>query len=802
MATFTLPEAPLTGVPESPDAAAPLREARRHHLAGHLLQAAECYRQALAAEPNCTPALLGLSLIARHSGQLLPALHMAQAAVSGAPHSALAHCALAHGYQALRALTQAEAHFREAIRLNPAEISALLGLAELLVATSCGHPERLAAACDFFYRVLALKPNLPAAFFGLGNILALQEDYAAALASFQRALELQSQSAAEANQCHHHFAIAYAHAKLGQHPQAIHHYREAVAQQPNFASAWLNLGVSLIADGRDVLGEACYRQALEADPALLSAHLNLGNLERSRRRFPRAEAHYTRALTLQPGSSVVHVAFSYLHLEQGLFAQAHLDIQTALACDATHESAPHPAVLDPALENLHLSLENPTPLNHAGHPSQPGANPKNPEIPNALGILLLAEAAAGANPEKIDRAIEAFAQAEALGHKTAPSNRGNALLRLGRIQEALEAHQKAVALDPAHPGARYNLALTQIRMGDYAQGWPNYEIRWAFRDVHPRPRRFPQPRWRGEPLLDRPANQRRLFLYAEQGLGDTLQFVRYLPLVAALGAEIVLEVQPPLARLLRPFVESLGHPGGHLIAAGDSLPEFDLHCPLLSLPAVFGTTRENVPSRIPYLFADSALIAARAREFRLPSATRQANIVNIGLAWAGNPHYPADHERSTHLGSFAPLLHEFHDLSFFSLQKGDTARQIQSLPPAIAAFAPVNACACDVDLAATAALIANLDLVISTDTAVAHLAGALGKPLWLLLPWQSDWRWGQDLPTTPWYPQARLFRQSSPGNWPELIGRVIDALHEDSFLFTADQREAADPSSYAFTRSC
>jgi len=735
---------------------ATLHSARGFHTSGHLLEAAAFYRQAFDEDPCSLAAVLGLSLIARQSGQLLPSLHMAQAAVAIDPLNALAHCTLAHGYLALHELALAESHFRESLRLNHSELPSLLGLAELLTATSRLNPERLATAKDLFHRVLVLRPTVAAAHFGMGNILALEENYTAALASFECGLTLDEHSAvsgacidqgAARTTSHRQFAVAYAHAQLGQHEQAIRHYREAIALQPNFASAWLNMGVSLIADGRDLLGESCYHQAIAVDSTLFQAHLNLGNLARSRRLLNEAAEHYERAHALQPENSAVHIAFAYLHLDQGDFPAAHAALQDASKC------------------NLIEAASTTTP------------KPTNPEIPNALGILLLAEAAAASDPVKTQAAIDAFVHAESLGHKTAASNRGNALLRLGCVDEALAAHRQAVALDPNHPGARYNLALTQIRCGDYTRGWANYEARWSFREVHPRPRRFAQPIWKGEFLHRLPMDKRRILIYCEQGLGDTIQFLRYLPLVAERGAEIIIEVQPPLARLLRPFVEGIGITPGQLLVQGEPLPDFDLHCPLMSLPAVFGTSIETVPGPVPYLNADPKLKTARARDLGLASQLPGGNIGNIGLSWAGNPNYPADRDRSTHLGAFLPLFLEFPETRFVSLQKGDAARQIHSLP---AELAPLNASGCDIDLAGTAALIANLDMVITTDTVIAHLAGAMGKPLWLLLPWQSDWRWGQDSLTTPWYPQARLFRQSSAQNWKELIQRVIHALRVHS----------------------
>ena len=812
-----------------------LEEARYHHAGGHLLLAAEAYRETLQSNPQSQAALLGLSLIARQSNQLQPALNMAQAALASGPANALAWANLGDILTALGQLPQAESIFRYALKLDP---------------------------------------TIPAAHYGLGNTLALRDNFLAALNSFQTAAQLAP------NIPEFHFAQAFSHGKLGAHPQAIAAYRSAVTLRPGFASAWLNLGVELIADGRPNLAHLCYREALATAPnagTQISAHLNLGHLARSQRRFIQAQEHYERALarTAKPSATTpqpnpesrlaqdrraeVQVAFTYLHLEQKQFPQAWQSLQAADAADM---------------------------------------QPHNPEIPNVRGILLLAEDTACAYPdlapvtypdlapvkkgmgfspyinptqlpwalapegqldlsskinceERLHQAIAAFEQAEKLGHKTAASNRGNALLRLGRCHEALAAHQQALDRDPHHPGVRYNLALTQLRLGDYANGWPNYEIRWSFREVHPHPRRFRQPRWQGEPL---PENST-LLLYAEQGLGDTLQFIRYLPLAAqrlvrmarnpgapgldfetweSQNPHILLEVQPPLVRLLTSHFAggniachpehsegSASRPSIQIIPHGHPLPSFTHHCPLMSLPAIFETSLETVPNQIPYLNADRQLAQARAIELTTlgapslaqpyrdkggkpqkqgaPSLTpfsgqgwdqtdagcptlatplslslgwEMKHLPRIGLNWAGNPSYRADRERSTHLTTFLPLL-EIPGIQWISLQKGDPASQIAHLPPHIALY---DGSSHDRDLADTAALIANLDLVITTDTAVAHLAGAMGKPLWLLLPWQSDWRWMQAPPTTPWYPTARLFRQSSSNNWPELIQRVIQEI--------------------------
>jgi len=746
-----------------------LETARRHHAQNHLLEAAQSYRQTLDTNPQSQSALLGLSLIARQSNQLSAALRMAQAALAAGPNHALAWA----------------------------------NYGDLLLAAH--NPP---AAQSAYRRALQLDPAVAVAHYGLANTHALAENYPAALPHFDAAAQLNPAIP------EFHFAHAFALGKHGEHLKAIAAYRRAVQLRSNFASAWLNLGVELIADGRDHIAELCYTQALAsaANPdTKISTHLNHGHLFRSQKNFPAAQRHYQTSLTLATEKSPnrlaeVHVAFTYLHLEQGQIAQQHF-------------------------ESAWQSLQSAESAQLAHHPNHP-----NPEIPNVRGILLLAQHSAALSEENaslkgfvkghdfsrankinqiegasapeqghfIHQAIDAFQQAERLGHKTAPSNRGNALLRLGLVEAAVEAHQAALQLDPHNPGVRYNLALTQLRAGNFLEGWQNYEIRWQFREVHPHPRRFPQPRWQGQPL---PPNSR-LFIHAEQGLGDTIQFLRYLPSVLKnagappLASEmwelqrthLVLEVQPPLTRLIAQSLTQwpqLCHPARsegsafvppiQVISQGDPLPLFTHHIPLMSLPALFQTTPETIPTSIPYLFSPvnqtnlgaPSLTQQSSQGWEEQIPARQEQPPRIGIHWAGNANYRADRERSTTLQTFLPIL-QIPNIHWISLQKGPAALEIAQLPQEIR---PVDACSQDRDLADTAAVIQSLDLVLTTDSSVAHLAAAMAKPVWLLLPWQSDWRWMQHRPDTPWYPQVRLLRQPSPHNWPELIRRVSDELH-------------------------
>ncbi|MBN8929146.1 MAG: tetratricopeptide repeat protein [Rhodospirillales bacterium] len=342
-------------------------------------------------------------------------------------------------------------------------------------------------------------------------------------------------------------------------------------------------------------------------------------------------------------------------------------------------------------------------------------------------------------------------------HAGALGSLGNTLRAQGDLAGSLGAHDRAVALAPEDADLRFNRATALLAARDFARGCDEYEWRWRRRQAQPRGFRPP---WFGEPL-----DGRTILLHAEQGLGDTLHFVRYAPLVATRGGRVVLEVQPPLVRLLR---EMRGT--AVVCARGKALPRFDLHCPLLSLPAAFGTRLGTIPAGVPYLRPpDDLLPAAHAR---LPAASA----LRVGVAWAGSAHADdagaqvIDRRRSLPPAALLPLA-RVPGLRLVSLQKHEPDRAPP--PPELGLFDPMAGIS---DMADTAALIAQLDMVVSADTAVAHLAGAMGVPVALLSRSDSCWRWLQDRDDSPWYPTLRLYRQPSPGDWATPVARVAADL--------------------------
>jgi tetratricopeptide (TPR) repeat protein len=678
-----------------------------------LREIAEGYQSALTANPRHAESLAGMCVVALASGQNEAAVRMAEAAVDAAPRMAVAHVALGQALKACGRNGEAERAYGQALALGGAQALACLGLGELRLAA--GKTEE---ARREFERALRSQPALVPAHMGMGNALAMEGRNEAALDCYEEALRLRPKLVEG------EFAAGFVLVRMDRVKDAERRYRRALVLRPDFAAAWMNLGSLLHEQGKDLYAEAALRRAVDLRPDLVAGWVNLALVERERDRLVAAEACLQKAIELNPELVETQIAW----------------------CQFCAKKGDRPGAwgwLEPALAR----------------------EPQHGEALNMKGILLHQEG-------RFAEAIGAFEQAEAVGHLAASSNRGNSLLDVGRMDEALAAHELAVERDPKHPGARYNLALTQIRLGDWERGWQGYETRWQFREVHRRPRVFRQARWRGERL-----DEQRVLLHAEQGLGDTIQFCRFAALVSARGGFPVLQVQQPVERLVRSLaVVQAGRAEVTVLGERVSL-EFDLECPLMSLPAVFGTTPEAVPWQGAYLAADRELVAKRAAEMRTgtPHFSRLGwggGGLEVGLAWAGNPRYKADAQRSMRVTRLTDLLRT-PGIDWVSLQKGSATEQISELDGGVCLR---DGSSGDDDLADTAALVATLDLVITTDTSIAHLAGAMAKPVWILLPHLADWRWGNEGETTPWYPTARLYRQVAPGDWAELLGRVRDDL--------------------------
>ncbi|MCG5240402.1 tetratricopeptide repeat protein [Azospirillum doebereinerae] len=532
---------------------------------------------------------------------------------------------------------------------------------------------------------------------------------AEAVSAYRCALALDSWNA----DLHHNLGLALQDA--GRQDEALAALRTATKLRSDFPEAQYSLGNLLQARGGQGEAVAAYRAALSQRPDFAEAWCNLGNAWKGQRVFEKARSAQRIAVALRPD---LDAAWSNLGFALHALGRP-----------------------DAAVEAHRIALR------------------LAPALAGARSNLGLALKDLGRVEEAVAAQHGAVALAPALSE--AWSNLGSALKASGRVNEALTAHGRAVLLTPDSADARLNRSHLLLATGDFAVGWAEYEWRW--RSSMQRDRGFPWPQWRGEAL-----NGRRILLHAEQGFGDTLQFVRYAAMVAEKGGAVVLEIQAPLKRLLGRL------PGAvQVIARGEPLPDCDLHCPLLSLPLAFGTRLDSVPAAVPYLQADPALCAAWAERF--PSDGR----LEVGLVWAGSPQpghrrvESIDRQRSMALAQLAPLA-GIPGMRFHSLQKdGEAAAQAATPPDGMEL---VDAMGSVGDFADTAALVERLDLVIGVDTAVVHLAGALGKPVWVLSRYDGCWRWLENRSDSLWYPSLRLYRQDWPGCWEPVVGRVAADL--------------------------
>jgi tetratricopeptide (TPR) repeat protein len=356
----------------------------------------------------------------------------------------------------------------------------------------------------------------------------------------------------------------------------------------------------------------------------------------------------------------------------------------------------------------------------------------------------------------LDRHIEALVSLERViavnpGHAPSHTIRGHTLLELGRRREAMEAFLRSQALDPSYPDAHLNEGLLLLLQGDFAAGWEKYEWRWQISQMKGGMPPYPQPVWDGrEPLAGKS-----LYVFAEQGLGDVLMFARYLPILARQAREVVFGVYPSLKSLLQSLANVV------VLGPGDTHTNFDLQCALMSLPHLLGTRLDTIPAEVPYLSVPEE--RRRKWQTRVPHAT-----LTVGLVWAGGRDYTADRKRSIGLTRLEPVL-SVPGVRFVSLHRDlrETDAAVLARHPEIVHFGEALE-----DFADTAAVIDTLDLVISVDTSVVHLTGALGKPVWVMLPFAPDFRWLLDRRDSPWYPSATLFRQPTLGDWATVVGDV------------------------------
>ncbi|MDN3279000.1 tetratricopeptide repeat protein [Frankia sp. RB7] len=647
---------------------------------------------------------------------------------------------------------------------------------------------RLPQAEAVYRQILATQPDHADAVFLLG-VAALQTgDAARALDLFIRAVKLQPRNSA------YHGNMAVALRALGCRGEAIASYREALLHQPGNLDTHIQLGL-LLGECGDFAGEeAQYRLVLRhpvgldlgAVRAQVDARFHLANLLVRRKQFDDAISEFRQVLRHRPDFAEAHCNLGAVLFDLAAFGECERCYREALRLNPGFAEAHNNlgglliklGRLDDAEVNLRAACK---------------IRPDFPEALNNLGDLLRlrgrteeAEAccreALRLKPDYVPaqltlgnalRESGRFHEAESCYRAAldrnpawpeALNNLGTLLYDLGHPDEAIQSLRAAVSQRPDYADAHFNLGITLLLAGQFDEGWREYEWRWKQETKKPHLRGFSQPLWDGGDIGDRV-----LLLHAEQGLGDTLQFCRFAPAIAA-GRRVVLEVQRPLLPLLN------GLPGiERIVARGDPLPLFDLHCPLLSLPRVLGTTLETIPREASYLRADPQRVA----DWR--ERVGQLDGLRVGLVWAGNQSMSGDRRRSIPLERFSELA-DLPGVSFVSLQKGSAASQ--SPPPGLSLHDWTD----DLhDFGETAGLIEALDLVIGVDTGVVHLAGALGRSVWLLNRFDRCWRWLLNRDDSPWYPGLRQFRQTQPGDWTSVLRNVRAELERSRLMRPAVQ---------------
>jgi tetratricopeptide (TPR) repeat protein len=626
---------------------------------------------------------------------------------------------------------QAKQFIFHAIEVNPRSAPYYSNLGTILQAE--GH---LLEAANCYRRALLFDPDLAEVHLNLGLLEQIQGELEMAITEFQRAAELKPELAEAWSNLGNALQVQ------GKTAEAELNFRKAVKLKPAFAEAWYNLGNVL--QDREHLEEAAeaYIRAVTLKPGLEQAWSNLGNLRLKQNRLEEAEACQRRSIELNPDSADAHYNLGNVLAEQKQDEAAAAEFEEALRLN------PKLAKARNNLGSTYRKLEQP-----AKAVEQFEQIPKgDPEFSGAYNNMGLALLSLGRH----DDAETAIRETLALEPELAEAwcNLGVTFHAQNRLSEAMECYRKAQILKPDLSRVRMNIGLIELVEGDFENGWKHYEWRWENAPLVDRG--FPQPQWRGEPL-----NGARILIHSEQGYGDTLQFCRYIPMVAAAGGTVIFETQERVVRLSKEL-EGVAE----VIRMGDPLPEFDWHCPLLSLPTAFGTRIDTVPATTPYI-----KVPAAAQQ-KMTAVDWPKDKLKVGLLWAGNPSFLHDRFRfrSVPLTQFWPLF-GVEGVQFYSLQVGQEMRQLLTAPGPMVDLAALTS-----DMADTGAAIERMDLVISVDTSVAHLAAGLNKPTWVLIPNCPDWRWLQDREDTPWYPTMQLFRQPEPGNWTPVIERIRQQL--------------------------
>jgi tetratricopeptide (TPR) repeat protein/ADP-heptose:LPS heptosyltransferase len=644
-------------------------------------------------------------------------------------------------------------YIRKVLQLNPENACAYYNLGN-----TYRKKGQLDEATICYQKSINLDPKFADSYYGLGYLLQENGQYDEAIIAYKKALEINPAM----------YNIYYNMGNIfrdkGQLDEAILHYKKTIQLNPGFEGAYRNLGNIFQQKGLFDESIEFYQKVLQLNPNLADVYSSIGSVLTQKGKLNEAITYYQKALQLDPNYTAAYNDIGIILIENGKFEEAssffmkaiELEPGFALAHNNLGTTLQYKGLSEKALFHYRKAIE---------------IDPAIADAYNNIGGILK-------DKGQIDEAVEYFQKALQLNPAFAEAynNIGIVLSEKGNFDEAITYYQKAIKLKPHLSNAHLNMSFIMLSYGDFNNGWKEYE--WRLKINAPYLKDFSQLLWDGSDI-----SGKTILLYTEQGYGDAIQFIRYVPLVVQRGATIIVECQKELVSLFQ-NVEGIEQ----VISIGEQLPAFDVHCPLLSLSLKFNTTIDTIPAEIPYIKVNPFSIQ------KWKDKLSDDNLkLKVGLVWAGSRAHKNDRNRSFSLDTFAPLA-QFDNVVFYSLQKGDGSEQAKSPPDGMKFIDYTDEIH---DFSDTATLIMNLDLVISVDTAVAHLAGALGKTVWTLVTFAPDWRWMLNREDSPWYPTMRLFRQPSYGNWKSVIDNVKEKLQ----LFIKEKLPASstkDKSAYSY----
>jgi len=667
------------------------------HVAGRLDQAQPIYQQILETDPNHPIALNQLGAIALQSGNFSYAVELITLATNHKPDYAEAYNNLASALLELGQTEKALSNYHKAIDIKHDYINAHNNLADALI--SQGQPEQ---AVKYYKKALAINNDYFKGHNNLGNALMTLGQPNLAVASYHKAISIRP------DYFEAHSNLGNAMAELDMPDKAIACYRLALGIRPNSAETAINLGTVLVKTGKNEEAAVCFQKVLTLQSDHSEALFSMGIVLNNEDRLEESLDYYSKALANKPlyPAALNNMGNVLIKLQR----------------------------LDEAVTVLSKALE---------------IKPYYVEAHCNLGNALKEQ-------NYTDEAIASYRQAISINPNFADAhcNLGVLFKELGDLNKAMTCFSKALEIKPGYAEANYNLSLALLLKGDLERGWNGYSSRWDCDPLKKARRSYEAPSWEGENIRGKT-----LFLYPEQGLGDFIQFIRYLPLIQERDGYVITEAPEILHELISGSFKNF-----QITGPSNTPSHFDFHAPMLDLPNLLGTNKNSIPAPEAYLFAPEELTQKWSKRLDAYNGLR------VGLVWAGDPKHKNDRNRSIDPSYLAPLL-KLKDVNIFSLQLDHDGEANKVLGKTVVDLAPELT-----SFNETAAAMKNLDVVISVDSSPAHLAGALGCCVWTLLPFVPDWRWMLHGDTTPWYPSMQLFRQATIGDWSYVIENICVAL--------------------------